>query len=278
MAKQDALSIYLTDGVTKDKLLELYNGVIDSVQKRAISELVKNKQYSGDARSGSVEIKRFVNATVNAYGTARTAGAGTKLENNSVIINVDTDKEIVEEIQMKDIALYGVEGIIGRRQQNHVLRMVSDLDNAFFSTVESEGTEFTPTGTSITDQLEELIQQLETTENDYVDGVDREMLVITASPYAYGLLRNQLDTIYNTNLTTTGNEIDMFHKVRIYSNTRQTADLICMIDGAVAQLINSNMYQAERIPLSNSMAVSLFYSRGTKAIMPDLIFKIPSVA
>jgi len=279
MAKQDALNIYLTDGVTHDKLLELYGGLLDSIQKKALSEIIKNKNYSGDPRSGSVEVKRFVNSTVNAYGTARTAGAGTKLENNSVIINVDTDKEIVEELQMKDVALYGVEGLVGRRQQNHVLRMVADLDTAFFTEVETEGTAFAPTGTTIQEKLEELIQQLETTRNDYVDGVDREMLVITASPYAYGLLRNYIDTIWNSGgLQSKENEIELFHKVRIFSNHRQTSDLICMIDGAVAQLVLTNMYQAERIPLSNSLAVSLFYNRGTQAVMPDLIYKIASVA
>jgi len=277
MAKQDTLNIFLTDGVTHDKLAELYNGVIDGVQAKSISELIKNKNYSGDARSGSVEIKRFVNASVNAYGTARTAGAGTKLENQSVIINVDTDKEIVEEIQMKDIELYGVPDILRRRQLNHIMRFSADLDTAFFTVVEAAAVEFTPVGTTIDAKLEELIQHLQTIQTDFVDGVDREMLVITASPYAFGLLRNYIDTIYGSGMTIRDNEIQMFHKVRILSNFRQTSDLICMIDGAVAQLVNSNVYQPERIPLSNSMAVSLFYSRGTKAVMDDLIFKISAV-
>lgn len=277
MARQDALNIFLTDGVTRDKLAELYNGVIDGVQAKSISEIIKNKNYSGDASSGSVEIKRFVNATVNTLGTARTAGAGVSIENQSVVINVDTHKEIVEEISTRDVELFGIPDILRRRQVNHIMRFSADLDNAFFTVVEASATEFTPVGTTIDAKLEDLIQHLQTIQTDFVDGVDREMLVVTATPRAFGLLRNYIDTIYGSGMTVKENEIQMFHNVRIYSNFRQTADLVCMIDGAVAQLVNSNVYQPERIPLSNSMAVSLFYSRGTKAVMSDLIFKITAV-
>ena len=35
----------------------------------------------------------------------------------------------------------------------------------------------------------------------------------------------------------------------------------------------SNPYGAEKIPLSEAYAVSLFYHYGTKVVMPDLIFK-----
>ena len=44
-----------------------------------------------------------------------------------------------------------------------------------------------------------------------------------------------------------------------------------MIDGAVAQPVVANEYDAEKIPLSNDIALELFFSKGTKAVMPDLI-------
>ena len=44
-------------------------------QESAISEKMKNTDYSGDPTSGSVEIDRFKNAQVDDYGTARAAGA-----------------------------------------------------------------------------------------------------------------------------------------------------------------------------------------------------------
>ena len=70
MAKQDALNIYLTDEV-KDKLAETYGEVIEAVQKGAISEQIKNKNYSGDATTGTVVINRFANAVIEDLGTAR---------------------------------------------------------------------------------------------------------------------------------------------------------------------------------------------------------------
>ena len=78
MARQDALSIYV-DNLALDKLAETYGAVIEAEQKEAVSEQIKNKNYSGDPTSGSVEIDRFKNATINALGTARSGGAGDKL-------------------------------------------------------------------------------------------------------------------------------------------------------------------------------------------------------
>lgn len=273
MARTDALSIY-TDSSTKDKLAETYGEVIEAVQKGAISEQIKNKNYSGDPTTGSVEIDRFKNATVNDLGTARTAGSGDKLKNNGkVTVNVDTDKEIVEEIAKKDIKLYGLDGMAEKRKPNHAKRMMAYLDTEFFAEAVSEGTELkNVTETSIEEILEALIQSVETTQNDWVDGVDRDMLVLTVKPNVYGKIRNYIDKVDGTDGTT-----DYFHDVKLYSNHRQTKDAICMIDGAVAQLVTTDEYDAEKIPLSNDIALELFFSKGTKAIMPDLIKYIASV-
>ena len=273
MARQDALSIY-TDDSTKDKLAETYGKVIEAVQKGAISEQIKNKNYSGDPTTGSVEIDRFKNATIDNLGTARTAGKGKTLKNTGkVTINVDTDKEIVEEIAKKDIKLYGIDGMAERRKGNHIKRMIAYLDTEFFAKAVSEGTELkNVTETRIEDILEALIQKVETTTNDWVDGVDRDMLDLTLVPRVYGKLRNYIDRIDGSN----GTE-EYFHGVRVYSNHRQTKDAICMINGAVAQLVTTDQYEAEKIPLSNDIALELFFSKGTKAVMPDLIQYISTV-
>lgn len=273
MARQDALSIYVSDTV-KDKLAETYGEVIEAVQKGAISEQIKNKNYSGDPTTGTVEIDRFKNATVNDLGTARTNAKGDKLKNTGkVVISVDTDKEIVEEIAKKDIKLYGLDGMAQKRKANHTKRMIAYLDNQFFAEAESEGTALTNVAeTSIEDILEALIQSVETTQNDWVDGVERDMLVLTVKPSVYGKIRNYIDRVDGTDGTT-----DYFHNVKLYSNHRQTKDAICMIDGAVAQLVTTDEYDAEKIPLSNDIALELFFSKGTKAVMPDLIKFIASV-
>lgn len=268
MARTDALSIYINDN-DKDKLAETYGEVIESVQKGAISEQIKNKNYSGNPASGSVEIDRFKNATINNLGTARTGGAGDKLKNTGkVTVNVDTDKEIVEEIANKDIQLYGLSGMAEKRKANHSKQMIAYLDREFFNCAETEGTAITPTAETIQGKLEELIQAVETTVNDWVDGVDRDMLVVTVKPSVYGDLLNYIDSVPNS---LTGLKEDYFHRVRIYSNHRQTKDAICMIDGAIAQPVVANQYDAERIPLSNDTALELFFSKGTKAVMSDLI-------
>lgn len=273
MARQDALSIYINDN-DKDQLAEIYGQVIEAVQKGAISEQIKNKNYSGDPTSGSVEISRFANATINDRGTARTAGAGDKLKNNGkVTINVDTDKEIVEEVTKKDLKLHGVSGIAEMRKGNHVKRMIAYLDEQFFSVAEAEGTGVDlSSANSIVEKLEKLIQSVETTKNDWVDGVDRDMLVVTVTPAVYGELLNYIDTVPNS---LTGLTDEYFHKVRIFSNHRQTKDMICMIDGAVGQLVMTDQYDLEKIPLSNDFGLELFFSKGTKAVMPDLIKYAP---
>lgn len=273
MARQDALSIYISDE-TKDKLAETYGEVIEAIQKGAISEQIKNKNYSGDPTTGSVEIDRFKNATVNDLGTARTNNKGDKLKNTGkVTINVDTDKEIVEEIAKKDIKLYGLDGVAQKRKGNHSKRAIAYLDTEFFAKAEDEGTELkNVTETDIEEILEELIQSVETTQNDWVDGVDRDMLVLTVKPRVYGKIRNYIDKVDGTDGT-----MDYFHDVRLFSNHRQSKDAICMIDGAVAQLVTTDEYDAEKIPLSNDIALEFFFSKGTKAVMPDLIKYIANV-
>jgi len=276
MARQDALSIYIND-TEKDKLAETYGEVIEAVQKGAVSEQIKNKNYSGDPTTGSVEISRFANAKVNDKGTARTNGKGDKLKNSGkVTINVDTDKEIVEEFTRKDLKLHGVSGIAEKRKTNHIKRMIAYLDTEFFAKAEEEGTVITMPAdiTALAEKLETLIQDVETTKNDWVDGVDRDMLVLTVTPSVYGKLANYIDSIPNS---INGLNDEIFHKVRIFSNHRQTKDAICMIDGAVGQLVTTDEYDAEKIPLSNDYGLELFFSKGTKAVMPDLIKYVETI-
>ena len=270
MARTDALSIY-TDSNTRDKLAEIQGFVIETVQKSAVSEKMKNTEYSGDPTAGSVEIDRFKNAQVDDYGTARAAGAGKKILNTGkVTINIDEDKEIVEEIAKKDVKLYGIASIMDKRKKNQALRMIADLDTRFFAQMVTDGTEITglTTATPLVENLEKIIQSIETTQNDWVDGVDRELIEISVKPSIYGKLLNYIDSVPNP---ISGLKEDVFHGVKIYSNHRQTKDIICAIHGAVGQPVTIDEYEPEKLQLSNNYDCSLFYSRGTKAVMPDLI-------
>ena len=66
MARTSASSIL--NGANADVLAESYGSLIESIQKGAISEKIKNTMYSGDPTTGSVEVDRFRNAVAGDYG------------------------------------------------------------------------------------------------------------------------------------------------------------------------------------------------------------------
>lgn len=276
MARTDALSI-ISSGSTKDKLAELSGKLIESIQKKALSSQLKNTDYSGDPSTGSVEINRFANATLKNYGTARGNNAGDALVNSGkVVINIDQDKEIVEEIAMKDVEMFGLPGIVERRMDNHASQIAVAVDKAFFSVASAAATAVTTTGlTDIEDIAEAAIQAVETVENDYVEGVDRSEIVLTLNPAAYGKLRKYIDKVSDGGAT--AETIDVFHGVRVFSNVRQSDAILAMHDGSIGQPVRVSDYQPDLIPLSEDVAVTTFAHFGTKAVTPDLIFKVATV-
>ena len=44
-----------------------------------------------------------------------------------------------------------------------------------------------------------------------------------------------------------------------------------MVDGSIAQPVMSKPYAAERIPMSEAIAVEMFFYYGTKAVTPETI-------
>lgn len=289
MARTNAISL-LAGASTPATLAEIYGLVIENVQKGALSTALKSNQYNGNPAAGSVEFSRFTNAASKDYGTARTAGAGDKITVKPVTVNLSTHKEIVEEVAKFDLDTFGVADIMRRRADNHTQSMIRELDSAFFAQAVSEGTAFTPASgaTAIQNILESMIQTLESMKNDYTDGVDRGLMDLVLSPAKYGEIRTFLDTQSNPSVDTAGEEFGMYHGVRVYSCTRlpvtttgsgdsaktTTTNGILMVRGSVAQPVVTTPYsEPEKIPLSNDMAVSLFYDYGTKALTPDLILK-----
>lgn len=105
MARIESLNV-LTEDAGKEYLSELYGKVIENVNKQLVSTNMKNTDLSGNPEAGSVEAKRFVNASSKDYGTARTAGKGDAVKAKPVTVAIDQDKEIVEELEQKDVSLY----------------------------------------------------------------------------------------------------------------------------------------------------------------------------
>lgn len=274
MARIDALSIELqTTG--KDKLAEEYGKVIENLQAITLAAQLKNTDLSGDPTSGTVEAKRFVNVTGKAYGTARGNGKGDYIKAEPVVIAINDDTEYIEEVEEKDLKTYGVNGLIERRTRNHQDGLAVELDTKFFTEAKTAGTAFTTTKTNIEDVLEEAIETVETTKNNFVNGVPRNKISIVASPAIYGQLRNKINSISNANgLGQLQNyEAGIFNNCRIYSSVFLPAETkyIVMADGAVAQPVMTSIYEPKKVELSDATAFGLFAYKGTKAVMPDLI-------
>ena len=275
MARLDALSIELTTS-GKDKLAEEYGKVIDNLQHITLASRLKNTDLSGDPTSGTVEAKRFANKVGKAYGTARSAGKGDYIEASPVVIALNDNTEYIEEVEEKDLKTYGVAGLIERRTRNHQDALAVELDTKFFAEAVNEGTSFTPTGSpTIEDEIEEAIQKVETTKNDFVNGVPRNMIEIVMSPKYYGKLRNKINAISNSNeLGQVRNfEQGVFNNTDIYSSVflPNGINYVVMVKGAVAQPVMTSIMNPEKVQLSDATAFGLFAYKGTKAVMSDLI-------
>ncbi len=273
MPRIESLNILTTDD-GKAYLAELYGKVIGNVNKELISARFKNTDLSGDPTAGSVEAKRLANAKSKNYGTARAAGKGDAVKAEPVTVPINQDKEIIEELEQKDVSLFGVDGVMDKRAVNHVQRMASELDSAFFLEGKNSGTKITPAATAIEDELEEAIQVCENTKNDFVDGVPRSMINLVCSTAYYGKIRTFLDKVSRPNIDSTAEEFTAYHGVKTFSSVHlpEGVEYEIMADGAIAQPVMSKEYKSEKVPLSDAYAVELFYSYGTKAVMPDLIF------
>jgi hypothetical protein len=274
MARIASLNVLLST-TGKDYLAEQYGAVIANVQKNCISQALKNTALSGTPGAGTYEAKRFENKTSNAYGTARTGGAGQAVKATPVTVAVNVDKEIVVEVEQKDITLYGVDNLVEREAASAEKSMTRELEKAFFAEAVNAGTAYTPaqTVTAIEDIIEGLIQSVETVQNDFVDGVERDMIAVVCNPATFGKLRTYVDKVNDGGAQPEA--YALFHGVKVYSSVYlpNGTNAVAMAEGSIAQPVLPTIAPAERIQLSNAIAFGLFYSYGTKAVAADLIFK-----
>lgn len=265
----------LLDPTGKMLLAEISKGIIENYQGTAISAQLKNVELSGNPDAGTVKARRFQNATSQAYGTARAAGKGQSIKGKDVTVDIDQDREFVEELEEKDVNLLGVAQTVTQRAANHRVQLVSELDTAFFLEGQTSGTAYTaPSGvTAPQDVLEDAILTLETLKTPYVDGIPRQLMNLVLSPSYYSQVRKYLDTVTNTGITTQTEDFVNYHGVRVFKslNLPTGVNFELMVKGAIAQPVMMNQYQAERVPLSDAVAVEMFYYYGTKAVTPELV-------
>lgn len=274
MARQPALNIAdYTNQATMDNLAEVLDGVIENIQVSAVSEALKNREGSGDPKGGTVEYKRFVNAQLKSKGTARTAGKGDKVIAKPVIVNLDDDKEIIEELQLKDVKLYGIDGMAQRRKSNFARRIEAYLDRAFFTEVVNGGTQFTRG--ALTDRkaiLDAMIVAAKETSSDFIDGIDAEDLAIVLNGTARKEVKNDLDELPNGTSPANG-AIGAYDGIVAYESNRlpENVDMIVMLKGAVAQPYFVDDYQAEKVPFDDAIALESFLYTGRETLVPEAI-------
>jgi len=274
MARTTSLNILLST-TGKDMLAEQYGAVISNVQKNCISQIIKNTALSGDPEAGSVEAKRFENVSSNAYGTARSGGAGQLVKVTPVTININQDREVIREVEQKDVTMYGVEDLIAREAASAQKTMTRELEKAFFAEAVTAGTAYTPASgvTAIEEIAEGLIQAVETVSNDFVDGVERDMITVVCNPATYGKLRTYFDKVNDGGAQSEG--YATFHGVKVFSSVYlpNGTNAVAMADGSIAQPVKPVLYGPKQIELSEAIGFGLFFHYGTKAVAPDLIFK-----
>lgn len=272
MARIQSLAILASDK-GNDYLAEKYGVVIDNITNGTISAQLKNKDLSGDPSTGTVEAKRFCNSKANPYGTARAGGKGDKAKAKPVTVAIDNDDEIIEEFEEKDTSLYGVEGFVERRVDNHEMVMKKSLEKAFFACASVNCDVFTTSETAIEKIVEAAIQKVEKTKNDFVDGVPRELISVVLDTAPYGELSDYFDKLPNTGgYNTADGKVRTFHRVKCYDSTDlpEGVKFIVMVDGAVAQPVKASVCNATKIPFSDAYGFGVFYYHGEKSVMPDL--------
>ena len=148
------------------------------------------------------------------------------------------------------------------------------MEEKFFTVAKEAGREFISTeGLSVENEMEQAIQTVETTKNDFVKGVPRTMIeVIMTSSYC-GKLRNKINTLPNASANVVSYERGIFNNTRVNSNVFLSAgvDYIVMVDRTIAQPAVSTVYDPKTIELSKATGFTLFLDLGTKALMEDLI-------
>lgn len=275
MARTKSLNVadYLTPEVM-DNLAETLDGVVENIQTSAVSEALKAKNGSGDPTSGSVEYKRFANAQLKDKGTARAAGKGDKVNAKPVIINLDDDKEIIEELQLKDVKLYGIDGMAEKRKKNFKDRVRAYLDRKFFSYAAQVGTKVDRgTLTEVSDIIDAMIVKAKGTSSNFIDGIDAEDLALVVNGTYRKALKNKLDELPNGTNPENG-AIGMYDSLITFESNRLPEGVNCfvMLKESIAFPNYLSDYEAEKVPFDDAIALETFLYNGIGALAEEAIY------
>ena len=274
MSLEKALGINVHgQGTTKDDLALVLDGVVENIQTRAVSESLKARNGSGHPAGGTVEYKRFANAVLEDYGTARSGYKGANVVAKPIKILIDTDKEIIEEFAIKDVELYGIKALVERRKTNIERRLSAFLDREFFARAVADGTAFDRNGeTDIVKIVDAMIVQAKSTTSDFIDGIDAEDLAFVVSPEWRKALKNHLNelpqgTPAENGLIGTYDSVDFHESHRLGTGVNG----IIMLKEAVAQPYLLSEYGVEKIPFVNAVALESYISKGDGVLAPEAV-------
>ena len=289
MAMTDALSIYLENGTTKAYLKNVLACIFENYQKEALSARCKSKNANLNRAAGSYEFKRFANSTVRDYGTARTAGKGDKIIAPPITVNLDKNKEIVEEVNFFDadgsFTDEGFKAMVERRKTNFELSVTDFLDLDFFSVAKAGGTAATALGVTDLDSTKSFKRQIETligkfektgkngTENKYVRGIDRRYMALILDSSLYGLVKDELNDCRNFSQMISDEKFTGINGVACFSsvNLPDGVDYELMTMDSIAQPVLPSGFEFEKIPLSIEYAMEMFFRYGSKVLAPELV-------
>ena len=289
MAMTDALSIYLENGTTKAYLKNVLAGIFENYQKEALSARFKSKNANLNRAAGSYEFKRFANSTVRDYGTARTAGKGDKIIAPPITVNLDKNKENVEEVNFFDadgsFTDEGFKAMVERRKTNFELSVTDFLDLDFFSVAKAGGTAATALGVTDLDSTKSFKRQIETligkfektgkngTENKYVRGIDRRYMALILDSSLYGLVKDELNDCRNFSQMISDEKFTGINGVACFSsvNLPDGVDYELMTMDSIAQPVLPSGFEFEKIPLSIEYAMEMFFRYGSKVLAPELV-------
>ena len=289
MAMTDALSIYLENGTTKAYLKNVLAGIFENYQKEALSARFKSKNANLNRAAGAYEFKRFANSTGRDYGTARTAGKGDKIIAPPITVNLDKNKEIVEEVNFFDadgsFTDEGFKAMVERRKTNFELSVTDFLDLDFFSVAKAGGTAATALGVTDLDSTKSFKRQIETligkfektgkngTENKYVRGIDRRYMALILDSSLYGLVKDELNDCRNFSQMISDEKFTGINGVACFSsvNLPDGVDYELMTMDSIAQPVLPSGFEFEKIPLSIEYAMEMFFRYGSKVLAPELV-------
>ena len=272
-----ALSIYNEAG-EPEYLRNVIVGIFENIGKTTLSGRLKSRNADLSTPAGSYEFKRFANAQAEDYGTARGEGKGKKIIAPSVTVEMNDNKEIVEELNLFDGQSFTketFEAFVDRRKNSIELAVQRYLDRAFFNVVKTGGTAAgvaIDTTKPMVEQLEQVILKLEETTNRYVDGVDRELMAMVVSPKLYSAIKTELNDVYNFSGTVEEGTFKGVNGVAVWSSNRlpDGVDYELIVMDSVAQPVLMTGVDVEKIPFSNDYAIETFFRTGSKVIAPEL--------